>query len=149
MIAAWCKVFHIVSMVSWFAGLFYLPRLYVYHAMAEDAISQKRFVVMERKLYFYIMTPAAIATVILGFALIFLHPQQYLPFWWIHIKLALVILLLCYHLYLGKIYFDFAHHKNTHTHAFYRFINEIPTLFLIIIVVLTVIQPFGRCPYWH
>lgn len=139
----WVKAFHIISMVAWFSGLFYLPRLYVYHSLASDAISIERFKVMERKLYFYIMTPAAIFTVILGLALIGFNAKGYMQMLWLHMKLGLVLLLILYHVYLGKLLLNFANDSNKHSAKFYRMINELPTLFLIAIVILAVVKPFG------
>ncbi len=137
----WLKAFHIIFMVTWFAGLFYLPRLFVYHTMATDAISIDRFKIMERKLFFGIMTPGAILTIILGIWMIVLAPKTYLPMLWLHLKLTLVILLIFYHIYLGKLLFSFKHNRNRHGHFFYRLLNEIPVLFLVGIVILAVVKP--------
>ncbi len=140
----WIKSFHIIFMVAWFAGLFYLPRLFVYHAQAEDRISQERFKVMERKLYFGIMTPCMVLTLALGLWL-------WLGWWrgpgvtigWLHAKITLVLLLVAQHIYLGKLMNDFKHDCNKHGHVFYRWLNEIPTLPLLIgIVILVVVKPF-------
>ncbi len=140
----WVKTFHIVFMVAWFAGLFYLPRLFVYHAMSDDKISIERFKIMERKLYFGIMTPCMILTLALGLWL-------WLGWWggtgsamaWMHAKLALVLVLVAQHFYLGKLMNDFKHDRNRHGHVFYRWLNEIPTLPVLIgIVVLVVVKPF-------
>jgi putative membrane protein len=134
----WVKVFHIVFMVTWFAGLFYLPRLFVYHAMAADAVGIERFKVMERKLYYGIMTPGAVLTIVLGLWL-------WLGFGiggaWMHAKAALVLVLIAYHLYCGKLLADFKRDRNRHGHVFYRWFNEAPVLLLIAIVVLVVIKP--------
>lgn len=138
----WLKAFHIVFMVTWFAGLFYLPRLFVYHAMATDEISIERFKIMERKLFFGIMTPGALFTIIFGGWMIGLAPATYLPMEWLHVKLGLVFLLVLFHLYLGKKLFDFKHNRNEHSHVFYRWINEVPVIFLVGIVVLAVVKPF-------
>jgi putative membrane protein len=139
----WVKAFHIIFMVTWFSGLFYLPRLFVYHAMARDAISNERFKVMERKLYFGIATPGAILTILFGLWLISYNPHGYMTSIWLHIKLGLVGLLVIYHLWLGKLLFDFRKDRHRHGHAFYRVINEIPVLFLVAIVILVVVKPFG------
>ena len=137
----WIKALHIIFMVTWFAGLFYLPRLFVYHAMATDAISIARFKVMERKLYYGIMTPGAILTLLFGTWLL----VQYLPFYanvgWMHFKLTLVLLLIAYHGYLAYLLKQFKHDRNTHSAMFYRIINEIPVLFLVAIVILIVVKP--------
>jgi putative membrane protein len=137
----WIKAFHIIFMVTWFAGLFYLPRLFVYHAMAEDEVSKERFKIMERKLFFGIMTPGALLTLIFGIWMIILAPSTYLPMKWLHIKLGLVFLLLFYHIYLGKIWRDFKYNRNSHSHIYYRWINEVPVVFLISIVILAVVKP--------
>ncbi len=139
----WIKAFHIVFMVTWFSGLFYLPRLFVYHAMSTDEISQSRFKIMERKLYFGIMTPGALLTIIFGLWIMSYNFNGYMHMVWLHIKLSLVLLLVIYHIYLGKLFFDFKHDKNKHSHVFYRWINEIPLLFLVAIVILAVVKPLG------
>lgn len=138
MIFLWLKAFHIISMVTWFSGLFYLPRLYVYHAQAQDEISNARFKIMERKLYFGITTPGAILTILFGIGLLSYNFRGYLQAGWFHLKLGLILLLIIYHLYLGKLYFAFKHDQNKHSHVFYRWINEIPVVFLLGIVILTV-----------
>ncbi|MHB1530134.1 MAG: CopD family protein [Acidiferrobacteraceae bacterium] len=132
------KAFHIVFVVSWFAGLFYLPRLYVYHSLAEDRISQERFVVMERKLLFGIMTPAAVLAV--GFG-IWLWQGYGFSGTWLDLKLVLVALLLLYHGYCIKLWLDFRAGRNRHGHVFYRWLNEVPVVFLIAIVILVVVKP--------
>lgn len=137
----WIKAFHIIAMVSWFAGLFYLPRLYVYHAESSDQISIERFKIMERRLYYGIMTPAAILTVLLGFWLMSFNFEGYLTASWFIAKLILVVGLGFYHLYCGYLRRAFAVDKNTHTSLFYRAYNEIPTIFLIAIVILVVVKP--------
>src|SRR5689334_10139213 len=124
----WIKAFHLVCIVTWFAGLFYLPRLYVYHSMATDRISIERFKIMERKLYFGITTPGAVLTILLGLLLFNYNPSGYMQSLWFHIKLSLVVLLIVYHLYLGKLFFTFKADHNSHSHYFYRIINEIPTV---------------------
>ena len=139
----WIKAVHIVFMVTWFAGLFYLPRLYVYHAMSDDAISNDRFKIMERKLYYGIMTPGAIITIVLGvWMLIDYAWAAYVHTFWLHIKLALVALLIGYHIYCGQLLQDFKHDRNRHTHVFYRWLNEAPVLVLIAVVLLAVVKPF-------
>lgn len=142
-IMLWVKSLHIAFMVTWFSGLFYLPRLFVYHAMASDAISIERFKLMERKLYFGIATPGAVLTILFGLILISYDPRGYMHQAWMHAKLGLVALLVVYHLYLGKLYFSFKADKNRHGHVFYRLINEIPVLFLFVIIILVVVKPFG------
>jgi len=135
----WLKAFHIVAAVTWFAGLFYLPRLYVYHADAKDSISIERFCVMERRL-FGIMTIGAVATVVLGAAMVILAPA-YLTTQWLRLKLLLVLLLIAYHLFCYKLMADFAHQRNTRSAKWYRFFNELPSLLLIAIVLLAVVKP--------
>jgi protoporphyrinogen IX oxidase len=139
----WVRAFHIIFMVTWFCGLFYLPRLFVYHAMATDQISRDRFKIMERKLFFGIMTPGAIFTVIFGAWAFSYGTQTYLHAIWFHIKITLVVLLLFFHCYLGKLLFDFKHDRNQHGHVFYRFLNEVPVIFLVAIVILVVVKPWG------
>lgn len=140
---AWVKAFHVVFMVTWFAGLFYLPRLFVYHASSDDLISSERFKIMERKLYFGIMTPGAILTIALGFWLLIDYAwAAYSKSGWLHAKLLLVLLLVIYHIYCGKWLRDFKRDRNKHTHVFYRWMNELPVLALIAIVILVIVRPF-------
>lgn len=138
----WLKAFHIIFMVTWFAGLFYLPRLYVYHAMSTDQTSDDRFKIMERKLFFGIMTPGAIITIALGLWMLFSNPSAYTGSGWLHIKLVLVVILIGYHVYCGKLLFDFKHNRNRHGHVFYRWLNEFPVLILIAVIILAVVRPF-------
>lgn len=135
----WIKSLHIVFVVSWFAGLFYLPRLYVYHAGATDGASNERFKVMERKLYRGIMTPAMVLTLATG---AWLWLGYGITGGWMHAKLALVAVLVAYHFWLGRLRQDFAADANRRTHVFYRWINEFPLLVLVAIVVLVVVKPF-------
>ncbi len=136
------KSFHIIFMVAWFAGIFYLPRLFVYHAQATDQLSIDRFKIMERKLYFGIMTPCMVITVVLGLWLLVgykIGAGQ----GWMHAKLALVAVLIAHHFYLGKLMTDFKHERNRRSHVFYRWLNEIPALpALIGIVILVIVKPF-------
>ena len=138
----WIEAFHVIFMVTWFAGLFYLPRLYVYHAMSNDEISNTRFITMERKLYFGIATPGAILTTIFGIWLLTFNFSYYLHARWMLTKLALVVLLWGYHIYLGKLWVDFKNNRNQHSHIFYRWVNEIPVIFLISIIILVIVKPF-------
>lgn len=138
----WIKAFHIIFMVTWFAGLFYLPRLYVYHSMATDQTSIERFKIMERKLYFGIATPGAALTLLFGLLILSYNPHGYMQNLWLHIKLSLVVLLVVYHFYLGKLFFAFKRDRNRHGHVFYRILNEVPVLFLVAIVILAVVKPF-------
>lgn len=140
MTALWIKAFHIISVITWFAALFYLPRLFVYHAMADDEISQARFKIMERKLYRGIMNPSAVVAVGLGLALLVVQ-----PFWllqgWMYAKLVLVVLLIGYHWYCGQLLRAFAENRNRHGHIWYRWFNELPVLVLIAVVLLVVLKP--------
>ncbi len=136
----WVKAIHIIFMVTWFAGLFYLPRLFVYHAMSEDGASRERFKVMERKLYYGIMTPGAVITIVFGVWL-------WLGWFgsaggWLHAKLALVLVLIGYHLWCGRLLADFKHDRNTKSHVWYRWFNEFPVVILIAVVILVVVKPF-------
>jgi len=136
----WVKSFHIVFVVSWYAGLFYLPRLFVYHALTNDAPGIERFKVMERKLYYGIMAPSAILTVVTG---AWMWLGYGIGGGWLYAKLALVAILIAHHLYLGKLLRDFRDDRNRHGHAFYRWINELPALpILIFVVLLVVFKPF-------
>ena len=135
----WLKALHIIFLVTWFAGLFYLPRLFVYHALATDAVSIERFKLMERKLYYGIMTPGAVLTLTFGF---WLWLGYGFGGGWLHAKLALVALLLGYHLYCGKLLTDFRRDRNRHGHVWYRWFNELPVLLLVAIVLLVVLKPF-------
>ena len=135
----WFKTFHVVFMVTWFAGLFYLPRLFVYHAMAEDAPSRERFKIMERKLYYGIMTPGAVLTVVFG---AWLWLGYGITGGWLYAKLALVGILIVYHLWCGRLLADFRHDRNTRGHVWYRWFNELPVVLLIAIVALVVVKPF-------
>nr|WP_193353567.1 protoporphyrinogen oxidase HemJ [Alcanivorax hongdengensis] len=138
----WLKAFHIIAMVCWFAGIFYLPRLFVYHAMAEDQASRERFKIMERKLYRGIMNPSMIVTLVLGIWMLALNWDYYKTQGWMHAKLALVVLLIGYHhmclAYLKK----FAADANTKSDRFFRIFNEVPVLLLVAIVILVVVRPF-------
>jgi len=140
----WLKSFHIIFMVTWFAGLFYLPRLYVYHAQADDDISIERFKIMERKLFWGIMTPGAVITIILGIALIAqLGGMSYLAeATWLQAKLGLILILLAYHVWCGKLLKAFKNDINTHSHIWYRWFNEFPVILIIPIVIFVVVKPF-------
>jgi putative membrane protein len=142
MLYPWLKALLIMSMVCWFAGLFYLPRLFVYHAMSEDDTSRERFCVMERKLYRGIMLPSMIATLVFGIWLIGLNPGYYFSQGWMHAKLALVILLIGYHHACGAQLRRFALGENRRSHVFYRWFNEAPVVLLLAIVILVVVKPF-------
>jgi protoporphyrinogen IX oxidase len=139
----WLKALHLILMVTWFAGLFYLPRLFVYHAMSDDAISNERFKVMERKLYYGIMTPGMILTFLFGVWLLIAYDWDlYGKSGWLHAKLGLLAILFIYHIVCGKWLLDFKSDRNQHGHVYYRWMNEVPVLFLIAIVILAVVKPF-------
>jgi putative membrane protein len=139
----WIKALHLIFMVTWFAGLFYLPRLFVYHALSQDQTSLQRFKIMERKLFFGIMTPGAILTIIFGSWLIYINSwNSYADTLWLPTKIGIIILLIIYHTYCGKLLLDFKHDRNQHGHVFYRWLNELPVLALFIIVILAVVKPF-------
>ncbi|SET41725.1 putative membrane protein [Nitrosospira multiformis] len=135
----WVKSFHIVFVVAWFAGLFYLPRLFVYHAMTTDSAGMERFKIMERKLYYGIMTPSAVLAVVLG---LWLWLGYGITGAWLHAKLALVVLLIAYHGYCGRLLADFKRDRNRHGHVYYRWFNEVPVLILIAVVILVVVKPW-------
>ena len=135
----WIKALHIIFMVTWFAGLFYLPRLFVYHAMAHDATGVERLKVMERKLFYGIMTPGGVLTLASG---LWLWLGYGFSGGWLHAKVALVAVLVVYHVYCGHLLRDFKHGRNRYSHVFYRWLNEIPTVLLLAIVILVVVKPF-------
>ena len=135
------KAFHIVAMVAWFAGLFYLPRLFVYHAEAKDELSIARFKIMERRLYYGITWPAGLLTTALGIGLITINTNFYIHAGWMHTKLLLVALLWAYHLTCGHFRRQFYQDNNSKTSRFFRLFNELPTLLLIGIVLLVVVKP--------
>lgn len=136
------KTLHIIFMTAWFAGLFYLPRLFVYHAMANDKISLNRFIIMERKLLYGIMTPSAVFTLIFGFLLTFLYLPLYFEQTWFILKIILVISLIIYHIWCVNLYKNFAKNKNKHSHIWYRWFNEVPVVMLVLIVSLVIYKPF-------
>ena len=133
------KALHIIFMVTWMAGLFYLPRLFVYHAEASDRISLERFKIMERKVFWGIATPGGVLTIVFGLWL-------WLGWFrdaggWLHAKLALVAVLVAYHAWCGKLMLDFRRERNTHSHVWFRWFNEFPVLVLVAIVFLVVFKP--------
>lgn len=139
----WIKSLHIIFMVTWFSGLFYLPRLFVYHALSTDPISQERFKIMERKLYYGITTPGAILTILFGVWMLAdygwaLYKKQL----WLHLKLGLVFILILYHIYCGYLYKQFKNNNNRHSHIFYRWLNEFPILILFGTVIMAIVRPF-------
>ncbi|MGE0857940.1 MAG: protoporphyrinogen oxidase HemJ [Gammaproteobacteria bacterium] len=138
----WVKAFHVIFMVTWFSGLFYLPRLFVYHAMTEEAAGIARFKIMERKLYRGITTPGGLLTLASGAWLIGLRGAEWFTHaHWLHAKLTLVALLVAYHAYLGQLVKRFADDRNTRGHVYYRWLNEAPVLVLVGAVLLVILQP--------
>ena len=136
------KSLHLISVISWMAGLLYLPRIFVYHAQnSSEKKTSEIFKIMERKLFSYIMTPAMILSWIFGVILIHSIGFQEIGQTWMILKIILVIILTFYHFYLGKIVAQFKIDQNIHSHKYYRIINEIPTLLLILIVFVVVFKP--------
>jgi len=138
----WVKAFHIIAVICWFAAIFYLPRLFVYHADSKDEVSNDRFKIMERKLYRGIMTPSMVAVLILGGWLISFNPEYYFSQGWLHAKLTLVALLVVFHFYCGHILKQFRDDQNQKSHKFYRVLNEVPVFMLVAIIILAVVRPF-------
>jgi len=136
----WVKSFHIIFMVTWFAGLFYLPRLFVYHAAAHDRVSLERFKVMERRLFWGIMTPGAVLTILFGawLWLVWFRGAS----GWLHAKMVLVAVLAAYHVWCWRLLAAFAAERNTKSERWYRWFNEFPTLVLVATVLLVVFKPF-------
>ena len=134
----WIKAVHIIFMVTWFSGLFYLPRLFVYHSMSQDVIGIERFKIMERKLFYGIMTPGGVLTIIFG---LWLWANYAASGQWMHIKFSAVLLLIVYHIYCGKLLHDFKNDRNKRGHVFYRFFNELPVIIMVIIIILVVVKP--------
>ncbi len=138
----WIKAFHIISVITWFAALFYLPRLFVYHSMSKDKLSIERFKVMERKLYKGIMMPSFVLASALGLWMTIDGWAYYSMQYWLYVKLLLVILLIAYHFYCGYLVDVFKADKNIRSHVFYRWFNEFPVLILVVVVILAVVKPF-------
>lgn len=139
----WIKAFHIITVITWFAALFYLPRLFVYHSMSSDKTSIERFKIMERKLYKGIMMPSFILASVLGLWMLQGYAwQAYSTQYWLDIKLLLVALLIGYHFYCGHLVSVFRDDKNTRSDTFYRWFNEFPVLILLAVVILVVVKPF-------
>lgn len=138
----WIKALHIFFMVAWFAGIFYLPRLFVYHAMNNHSAVDEQFKVMERKLLYFV-TPFAILTLIFGVILMVYYGSAWLAAsGWMHTKLLLVAILYLYHGYCFKLLNDFKHNRNKRSHRFYRVFNELPVLILLAVVILAVVKPY-------
>lgn len=137
----WLKAFHIIFVVCWFAGIFYLPRIFVYYAASEHLETKAQLALMSRKLYRFV-TPFMFIAIALGVALMSLNLEYYLSAKWMWLKLAGVALLVVYHFQCGRYVAIINQHQNTHTHVFYRFFNEVPVIFLFAIVILVVLKPF-------
>lgn len=136
----WLKTFHLIAVICWFAGIFYLPRLFVYHALATEQATRDHLKIMERKLYRFV-TPFMLLTLVFGVAMIMQNPTYYLHARWLHAKLALVLLLFGYHGYCGALVKRLARDE-MRSHVFYRWFNELPVLLLFAIVILAVVKPF-------
>jgi putative membrane protein len=137
----WFKAIHLIAMVAWMAGLFYLPRLFVYHANAKDAVQKQTFVMMEEKLYRIIMTPAMHTTLLFGVLMVVWNPAN-IKAGWFHVKVTCVIGLVVYQFALNHFRHQFAQGTCQKTHTYFRFLNEVPTVLLIIIIIAAVIRPF-------
>ena len=135
----WIKSLHIIAMVTWFAGLFYLPRLYVYHSQATDPVSIERFKIMERKLFYGIMTPGALLAMVLG---AWLWIGYGISGNWLYAKLLLVSLVVIHHFWCFRALKAFQEDRNRRSHVFYRWMNEVPVFYLVGIVILAVVKPF-------
>ncbi len=139
----WIKAWHLIFMVTWFAGLFYLPRLFVYHAQCNDEVGNARFKVMERKLYYGIATPGMVLTLGFGIWMLVAYAWQvYGQMGWLHAKLALIAATVVYHFVCGRHLRAFRDDRNQLSHVYYRWFNEVPVLFLIGIVLLATVKPF-------
>ena len=137
----WYKAIHVIAVISWMAAMFYMPRLFVYHAEARDVISLERFKIMERRLYYGIMWPSALLTTSFGLILLSYNLPYYLKAPWFHGKFLGVLCLWGYHLLMGYYLKAFKYNNNSHSSFFYRVINEVPVIFLVSIIVLVVVRP--------
>ena len=139
----WLLALHVIFFVTWFAGLFYLPRLFVYHAECSDSTGNQRFKLMERKLFNGVMLPSAILIGISGYWLFIIYEHTHSSHqWWLYIKIFLVLTLYCYMFLCWKYLRDFKHDRNKHTHMFYRWFNEYPSIILVTVVILAIVKPF-------
>lgn len=138
----WIKAFHLIFVVTWFAALFYLPRLFVYHATATDEPGIERFKLMERRLYRGIMTPSAALTAVFGIWLLVFYWDTYAEAAWMWVKIAGVLALYAYHGYCGRLVRRFANDENTSSDTFFRWFNEVPTVLLFVIAILVIVKPF-------
>ena len=139
MLYLWIKALHVIFVIAWFAGLFYLPRLFVYHAAATDAVSDARFKLMERRL-FSLMTLAGVVAIVFGASLL-VQNAAWLGERWLQLKLGLVLGLVVYHIYCGHLLSRFADGRNAYSGRWYRWFNEVPALFLVLIVLLVILKP--------
>ncbi len=137
----WLKAFHIIFVVCWFAGLFYLPRIFVYYAASEHLVVRAQLAVMARKLYRFV-TPVMIIAITLGLVMMAMNPDYYLKSHWMRLKLGSVALLIIYHFMCGHYVRAINDNRNQHNHVYYRFFNEIPVLLLFGIILLAVLKPF-------
>ena len=137
----WLKALHLIFVVCWFAGLFYLPRIFVYYAASEHDETRQHLAIMSRKLYRFV-TPLMALAIIFGLAMIAMQWQYYLQARWMWLKLLAVLFLFVYHLQCGRYVRRINEHSDDHGHIFYRFFNEVPVLFLFLIVILVVLKPF-------
>ena len=138
MLLSYVRAFHVIAIIAWMAGLLYLPRLFVYHAMTDDRASHERFIVMERKLYWGIMTPGGVLTILFG---VWLWFGWGFTGGWLHAKVALTALLVAYHVWCGRLMLDFRAGQNRRSHVWFRWFNEAPTLVLFAAVILVVVKP--------
>ena len=138
----WFKALHIIFVICWFAGIFYLPRLFVYHASATDKISKERFSLMENKLYKVIMNPSMVLTLLFGIIMLVERWQAYSGHLWLWLKIVAVVTLVGYHHYCLKIIKQFERDENPHSERFFRIFNEVPVFLLFPIVILVVVKPF-------
>jgi len=138
----WIKAFHLIALICWFAAIFYLPRLFVYHAASADKVGKERFKIMERKLYRGIMTPSAVITVLLGSWMLVGNWDFYRTQGWMHAKLGLVLLLIVYHFFCYRFLINFRDDKNTRSETFFRWFNEVPVFLLTGIIIMVIVRPF-------
>jgi putative membrane protein len=137
----WLKAFHIIFVVCWFAGLFYLPRIFVYYAASEHPQTREQLAIMARRLYRFV-TPFMFIAIALGLAMMSTNWDYYLQAKWLWVKLAGVTFLVVYHFQCGRYVTRINNHEDSHSHVFYRFFNEVPVIFLFLIVILAVLKPF-------
>ncbi|WP_194757059.1 CopD family protein [Aliidiomarina indica] len=141
LVLQWLKALHIAFMVAWFAGIFYLPRIFVYHAESSEPAVHEQFKIMERRLLYFV-TPFAILTIIFGFGIIWIYGADWFRMsGWLHMKLVLVLLLVLYHAYCFVLLADFKNNRNRRSGKWYRVFNEAPVILLFAIVLLAVLQP--------